>query len=154
MELLKELLKEISRLEQLAFVDPLTGAQTRCWLNEHVDQVHGFDSVGIADMNGLKEINDTIGHAEGDYQITRCADQLKQACEVLVRLGGDEFLMLGVNQDKLASLGDTACVGVSEACLLSFAMAEADEAMYKQKLQTVTEKKIAVVVDRVIDSLM
>ena len=48
-------------------------------------------------INGLKKINDTYGHEEGDIYIRETAHLLEKACrrgELLTRYGGDEFVIL------------------------------------------------------------
>jgi diguanylate cyclase (GGDEF)-like protein len=53
----------------------------------------------FADVNNLKEINDTYGHREGDYALIRTADALEQTfrnSDVIARLGGDEFAVLAL----------------------------------------------------------
>jgi len=53
-----------------------------------------------ADMDGLKEINDTLGHSEGSLAIARTAEVLKQtfrSSDIISRLGGDEFAILAQN---------------------------------------------------------
>lgn len=54
-------------------------------------------SLIFIDLNNFKEINDTYGHAEGDYVLKGFAEQLKiifRDSDVLARLGGDEFAVL------------------------------------------------------------
>lgn len=51
----------------------------------------------FCDVDGLKSINDTFGHREGDLALVRAADALEEAfrdSDVLARLGGDEFAVL------------------------------------------------------------
>jgi diguanylate cyclase (GGDEF)-like protein len=51
----------------------------------------------FCDVDGLKKINDTFGHHEGDLAIIRSADALEQTfrgSDILSRLGGDEFVVL------------------------------------------------------------
>jgi diguanylate cyclase (GGDEF)-like protein len=53
--------------------------------------------VAAIDLDGLKEINDTFGHQEGNRAIVDTADVLKvsfRQCDILARLGGDEFSVL------------------------------------------------------------
>ncbi len=60
----------------------------------------------VADLNGLKHINDTCGHKEGDEAIKVIADQLKAAVPefaIVARTGGDEFTVL-------AELGEESSV--------------------------------------------
>lgn len=51
----------------------------------------------FCDVDGLKAINDTFGHREGDYALVRTSDALEEVfrdSDVLARLGGDEFAVL------------------------------------------------------------
>jgi len=53
----------------------------------------------FADVDGLKNINDTFGHREGDFALVRTAEALEQTfrdSDILARLGGDEFAVLAV----------------------------------------------------------
>jgi diguanylate cyclase (GGDEF)-like protein len=53
----------------------------------------------FADVDNLKEINDTYGHREGDFALIRTADALEQTfrnSDVIARLGGDEFAVLAL----------------------------------------------------------
>jgi diguanylate cyclase (GGDEF)-like protein len=60
--------------------------------------------VGFIDLNGLKHINDTLGHQGGDAAIVEAAQVLKTCCrqsDILGRLGGDEFaFLLPVSPDE------------------------------------------------------
>lgn len=54
----------------------------------------------FADLDGLKVINDTFGHPEGDQALRAVANILKQtfrASDLIARLGGDEFVVLAIN---------------------------------------------------------
>ena len=54
-------------------------------------------SIVIADINGLKQINDSCGHEEGDRAICRAAELIMTAFrvgDVIARIGGDEFAVL------------------------------------------------------------
>ena len=91
-------------LRDLSLHDDLTGLYNRRGLltlaeqrvREAERQRHGFDVV-FADLDGLKRINDTLGHPEGDRAI-RDAGRLIRAsfrdADVVARLGGDEFAVL------------------------------------------------------------
>lgn len=65
---------------------------------------HGHCSaVYMTDLDGLKHINDTYGHAEGDELIKQAAQTLKQVLrseDILARLGGDEFAILTVEVNQ------------------------------------------------------
>lgn len=59
-----------------------------------------------ADMDGLKEINDTMGHHAGSQAITAVAEVLRNTfreCDIVARLGGDEFAILAPNVPTLES---------------------------------------------------
>lgn len=94
--------------------DALTGLYNRegfdDQINELVDTQPGNFAVVAIDLNGMKEINDTLGHQTGDTYLKRTADTLRDVLrtksDVLsyYRLGGDEFMVLcpGVdNEDVL-----------------------------------------------------
>lgn len=89
---------------RLAVIDPLTGLYNRGAgehrLGEEIarSQRHGTPLIALVfDIDGLKHVNDTFGHAAGDELIKHFAESLKRAIrgsDVPVRLGGDEFLVV------------------------------------------------------------
>jgi diguanylate cyclase (GGDEF)-like protein len=89
---------------RLAIMDPLTGVYNRGAgeqrLGEEIarSQRHGTPLIALMlDIDGLKGVNDTFGHAAGDELIRRFAELLKRAIrgsDAAVRLGGDEFLVV------------------------------------------------------------
>jgi diguanylate cyclase (GGDEF)-like protein len=91
--------REREQLEQVAFYDTLTSAYSRHygmltferWLIEKQSFV-----VAFVDMDGLKYVNDTLGHTIGDEYILSTARILTGFGEqtILCRLGGDEFMLL------------------------------------------------------------
>lgn len=89
-----EILKERTRL---MYTDALTGLYNRAYFNE-IEPTLGNQqypqTILITDMNRLKAVNDTYGHAMGDALITSYAALLKNRLPqgVLFRMGGDEFL--------------------------------------------------------------
>lgn len=87
-----------------AHTDPLTGAGSRCSLEDTLDAQfalmsryeNGF-SVAIFDIDHLKGINDRQGQLQGDRLIARLAallDDCKRETDVMVRYGGEEFLVV------------------------------------------------------------
>lgn len=94
----------IDRLELLAATDPLTGLANRrtidARLNELLSAANRHDlplSVLAVDVDGLKIVNDTLGHAAGDDVLEIVADILHGACrtsDVAGRTGGDEFIVI------------------------------------------------------------
>jgi diguanylate cyclase (GGDEF)-like protein len=124
-----------------------------------------------ADMDGLKEINDTLGHAMGSMAIVKVAEILRQTfrdCDVIARLGGDEFAVLAPNlrssesryiiqrlHDNLQSCNEqgnsfqlslsigTVTIRYDSFLTIEEHIAKADKAMYKEKRG---KKRISVVV--------
>jgi diguanylate cyclase (GGDEF)-like protein/PAS domain S-box-containing protein len=92
------------QLKQLALVDKLTGLYNRRGFRSFASQAirHAArlgTAVGLlyCDLDGLKAINDRLGHAEGDRAIRDVADVLQTAtrsADIVGRLGGDEFAVL------------------------------------------------------------
>ncbi len=76
------------------------------YLEQHWDawlQTGHYLSFLSADMDGLKKINDTYGHGEGDWVICQLADVLKSSSEeygIVARTGGDEFLIVICNENE------------------------------------------------------
>lgn len=92
------------RLTAAAFVDPLTGLPNRHALDRDLSQRVVLAAradrpltVVVADLNGLKTINDRDGHAAGDQALRALADGLHSALrggDAAYRIGGDEFLIV------------------------------------------------------------
>jgi diguanylate cyclase (GGDEF)-like protein len=88
-------------LESLASTDVLTGLYNRTFFEAELERLKSSRrypvSVIVVDLDGLKETNDTRGHAAGDSMICKAADVLKEsvrADDLVVRTGGDEFTIL------------------------------------------------------------
>jgi diguanylate cyclase (GGDEF)-like protein/PAS domain S-box-containing protein len=84
--------------------DALTGLPNRMLLEQHLEQaieraVDNETLLGICyiDLDGFKQINDTLGHAVGDEYLKIISKTLQGACrnvDTLARQGGDEFILL------------------------------------------------------------
>lgn len=93
--------KQEAKLLYMGYHDPLTGLYNRAFFEEETSRLDTKRqlplSVVIGDINGLKLINDVIGHAEGDSLLRKIAGILKKCCrkeDILARTGGDEFGIL------------------------------------------------------------
>jgi diguanylate cyclase (GGDEF)-like protein len=101
--------RQIERLQAKAMTDELTQLYNRGgWehfiaLEEERSQRYGnLSAVYVIDLDGLKEVNDTLGHAAGDELIQRAAHALRcmaRQTDIVARLGGDEFSILSIEID-------------------------------------------------------
>lgn len=88
------------RLRRLALYDQLTEIPNRASLNEDLNDVLGGSQetapVAIAtfDIDGFKDINDTLGHTTGDSLLQQAAKRMVHNDVRVYRLGGDEFVMM------------------------------------------------------------
>lgn len=94
----------LTRLNNLSFHDPLTGAFNRNAMSEHHVNQLNVASVGViyCDITGLKRTNDTMGHDAGDQMIQHCYNLIKEALHTdwIYRTGGDEFVVVHPNCSK------------------------------------------------------
>jgi len=75
-------------------------------LYRHAEKTGGVLSVCFMDVNGLKEVNDNLGHEMGDELLVTVAQCIKSSIrhtDYMVRLGGDEFLLILPNDGKDAA---------------------------------------------------
>lgn len=112
----QELARSNAILENLSLIDDLTGLYNRkgfLALAEHRVKLayrtgQPF-SIAFVDLDGLKRINDTFGHQEGDRALVDAANVLKECfreSDVLARLGGDEFAIF------VAEAGESRIAGI------------------------------------------
>ncbi len=106
--------------EEAALLDGLTGLLNRRALEGRLAQLRGSDGrIGVImlDVDKLKEINDSYGHAVGDEALRLAAAALREttrAGERAYRFGGDEFIVLveGVDEEELAKVADRVRVSI------------------------------------------
>lgn len=124
----------IEYINTLAYRDSLTGLRNRTSYNETVaaldEEMRQPDfrlAVLVADINGLKYVNDTYGHDLGNQMIIRAAQMI---CDTFThspvfRIGGDEFVVLLQHRD-LDCL-DTLIHTLDEACEREFIVVDGEQ---------------------------
>ena len=170
------LLRNAELLKSLSLVDELTQLKNRRGFFELARQTlkmakreHYAMGLFFIDLNGLKQINDTLGHLAGDEALRDAADVLRETfrdSDILARIGGDEFVALAhvmrdTNalrqrlRDHLAefnaksnkpysldvSIGTTV-VNVTNDDDIEAMIARADAAMYEEKRATTGKHKV------------
>jgi diguanylate cyclase (GGDEF)-like protein len=154
-------------LQHQASHDSLTGLPNRARINEYAEGRAGREmAVLLLDLDGFKQVNDTLGHAAGDSLLREVGQRLSaglRAGDLAGRLGGDEFVVLLPDTGPAAAAeigarlraeisrpvhidGQEASVGVSigtahrpagDVTGLAALIAEADAAMYRDKISGV-----------------
>ncbi|WP_159794116.1 putative bifunctional diguanylate cyclase/phosphodiesterase [Puerhibacterium puerhi] len=98
--------------QEIAMRDPLTGLPNRRMVDEHGTRLlaagadRGRLAVLYVDLDGFKEVNDTLGHRAGDELLVAFAQRLAGCVrpqDLLGRLGGDEFAVLLTDVDEEAA---------------------------------------------------
>ena len=96
--------KAEEQLRQFAHFDQLTGLANRLTMTETLERLlqdgDRQTSIAILDLDGFKDVNDTLGHSTGDRLLIEVAGRLKAAVAsrapdaLACRLGGDEFVIV------------------------------------------------------------
>ncbi len=155
-------------IRKLAITDAMTGLYNRRGFITLAEQQikranRNFHTLVLffIDVDGLKIVNDTMGHEEGDRLLINAAKVLQQTfreSDIIARVGGDEFAILAVNNEKTTqivlsrfaeririhnSLPDhrydlsmsigTTIYDPSNPCPLDELISRADQLMYEQK---------------------
>ncbi len=151
----------------LSNFDALTGLYNRSYFERNqkeIDKAKNLPlSIVIGDLNGLKLINDMLGHEKGDEVLKRMSDIIMDACEdhyIPIRYGGDEYCVVMPNttrdqaqdfikliknkceEDKLSSKSEIFHLNIALGCdtkedmedNLSKVLRSAEDSMYKDKL--------------------
>ncbi|MFJ5320702.1 sensor domain-containing phosphodiesterase [Pectobacterium parvum] len=98
------------RLFLLAHLDPLTGLANRTLLTSNLETALKNEPavcIMMVDLDGFKDVNDSLGHSSGDNILVHVAKKIKAAVrsgDVVARMGGDEFALLfpGLSDKKVA----------------------------------------------------
>ncbi len=92
------------QIRKMAYYDALTGLASRSHLMQHIEDTikvarrrHTQFTMLFLDLDGFKDVNDTMGHDIGDFMLVSVARRLQQVIrdiDFVARLGGDEFCIL------------------------------------------------------------
>lgn len=114
----KEVRGMLDRIAYLSHIDALTGLPNRGYFTERATHAlslsrrHEMKSaVLLLDLDGFKEVNETLGHDAGDRLLVAVAGRLRtllRECDTLARFGGDEFLILAENLPAVTGAADLA----------------------------------------------
>lgn len=111
---------QLEQLRSLSLHDPVTGLYNRTYFEQEMRRMEAGRNVSagiiLCDLDGLKLINDTLGHDQGDTLIVVAADILKNCFrgdDMVARIGGDEFAILLPNGD--GEVVESACRRIKAA---------------------------------------
>jgi diguanylate cyclase (GGDEF)-like protein/PAS domain S-box-containing protein len=118
-------------LQHQALHDGLTGLPNRTLFSEHMlkalasaKRTNEQRAILVMDLNGFKQVNDTLGHAQGDILLRQVGDRLVatlREIDTIARLGGDEFAILPGESTDLASAAQVAWK-IQQACAAEFTL--------------------------------
>lgn len=107
-------LERTTRLQQEVETDPLTGLGNRRRLDRamavllsRAERYGERVALLLIDLDGFKEVNDTLGHDVGDRVLKACAQALRESLrryDEVVRLGGDELVVLAPTEDVFSAI--------------------------------------------------
>ena len=107
------------KLRYLSLHDPLTGLYNRIYFEEEMSRIEKarYGTVGIlsCDVDGLKLVNDTLGHDQGDRLLVAAARVIRDSFregDLAARIGGDEFAIVLPNTTEPAV--ENACQRIQE----------------------------------------
>ncbi|MCM1262095.1 MAG: GGDEF domain-containing protein [Butyrivibrio sp.] len=115
--------KERSFLIKSAYTDELTQIHNRRYCIEYMNKIKDSDSLDYTvicfDLNNLKVVNDTLGHAQGDILIKSAAEVIAKTYEsygIVARMGGDEFIAIvnTANSEEIDKLAEQFLMNIKE----------------------------------------
>jgi len=125
-ELLEQLRHEAATRQYQAHHDSLTGLPNRVLFSERLESIldtaanNARTAVMLMDLDGFKEVNDTLGHGTGDgilKEVARRLGSLEEDGFMVARLGGDEFAVLvpaAPSDEALSVLGQQVIDSIRE----------------------------------------
>ncbi|MEH0873216.1 EAL domain-containing protein [Pectobacterium cacticida] len=116
------------RLFLLAHMDPLTGLANRTLLTSYLEMALKSKPavcIMMIDLDGFKDVNDSLGHASGDEILVSVAEKIKGAVrsdDIVARMGGDEFALLfpGLSDKRVAGkIAEKIIHEISQAMIIN-----------------------------------
>lgn len=123
--------REGELLARQAFHDALTSLPNRLLLRDRLSfqlasmkRAHINIALLMIDLDGFKQVNDTLGHLAGDELLVQVADRIRQTCretDTVARIGGDEFAVLQPIEERnqAAILANRIITSLSQPFVLS-----------------------------------
>ena len=114
------------QLAQMAFYDPLTELPNRIMLHTHLKKVlsrakrkNHEVTIMFLDLDGFKNVNDTLGHEIGDLLLREVANRLNETVreeDLVSRLGGDEFIIVfeETSKEEVTRIAERIVESISE----------------------------------------
>lgn len=112
-QMLRRARRDAARIQQLAHYDSLTGLPNRSLLEDRLFRLFAQSrrsasplAILLFDLDGFKAVNDSLGHAAGDALLVAVAQRARdcvRASDTAGRLGGDEFLVLLPDTDRVGA---------------------------------------------------
>lgn len=159
----QKLEKSKDELRYKSYHDELTGLYNRSYYNEQLEILNVESqlplSILLADCNGLKITNDTLGHDEGDQLLIKISEIIKRHCrgrDIVARIGGDEFVIImpqtsNTDAERICSDIKASCAqskkdpikpSVAIGCATKTSMTEALQSVFKKAEDHMYENKM------------
>lgn len=94
------MISKFARYNEKVYKDALTGAYNRRYFEEHIKKMTGSMGVAMIDLDDFKLYNDILGHNAGDAALETIGKIVQKSIgpdNILIRYGGDEFLLVVPN---------------------------------------------------------
>jgi diguanylate cyclase (GGDEF)-like protein/PAS domain S-box-containing protein len=168
-DITKRVLSE-KELKKISYTDKLTDVYNRTYFDKKIKSLNTGNNLPLSlimgDVDGLKIVNDTLGHLKGDELLVQITNVLKKVCKkesLIVRWGGDEFVILlpsteNEEANEICNKIKSACkkesytsipLRISLGCAtktninqnINDVLKEAEDKLYKEKLPNHIDSK-------------